>query len=310
MTRARSSGASSRPDDEPTINEAGTASFTVDGTDSFAVPGPADGLPPDDAEERSAAALARRRMLITLGAAAALLALVLVIANAGHSDSAGDDRLRGDTDGSAYTLPGLFGTRDEVTTTETGTLFGDVIGSSEYSTATTYVYDEFPVPSTEPYTYTPYTYSSPTVAPYRPTYRPTPTVAPYRPTPTVAPRRIPPVTVRTVPRTVPRTTATTSTTTTTSSTTTSTSTSTTTTTSTTTPTTPPSTAPPPPEWEPATAGLTIACGDSVRIWAGSKSLFAAVGTQAFQSTDGGLKWTGPIGGFKGTPQAYAEDRRG
>ena len=58
-TWARSRLGSTRPDAEPTINEAGEQGFAIDGTDSFSVPGPADGLPPELGDE-DAIARARR----------------------------------------------------------------------------------------------------------------------------------------------------------------------------------------------------------------------------------------------------------
>ena len=97
---------SSRPDAEPTINEAGEQGFAVDGTDSFTVPGPADGLPAELVDEEAAArAAAMRRLLVTLAAAVAVLAVVIAVGRSGGSG----ERFAGDSSASEFTLPSPFG---------------------------------------------------------------------------------------------------------------------------------------------------------------------------------------------------------
>ena len=74
-----------RPDHEATLNEAGIEVFAVDGTDSFAVPGPADGQPVDGAPVLPA--ISRTRILVTAGAVVAGLAFVVSV-GAGSPDDA------------------------------------------------------------------------------------------------------------------------------------------------------------------------------------------------------------------------------
>ena len=89
---------STRPDAEPTINEAGQQGFAIDGTDSFSVPGPADGLPPDPGDEDAMARIAAmRRLLVTLGAAVAVLLVVIIVGRTGGSGPS--DRLAGAAEG-------------------------------------------------------------------------------------------------------------------------------------------------------------------------------------------------------------------
>ena len=95
---------STRPDAEPTINEAGKQGFAIDGTDSFSVPGPADGLPPEPATRMPMARVAAmRRLLVTLGAAVAVLLVVIIVGRTGGSGPS--DRLAGAAEGPAFTLP-------------------------------------------------------------------------------------------------------------------------------------------------------------------------------------------------------------
>jgi hypothetical protein len=75
----------SRPDDEPTINEAGADGFLVDGTDSFAVPGPVDVVPGEEVPEPPA--VSRTRVLVTAGAVAAGLAFVVAVGRGGAGDA-------------------------------------------------------------------------------------------------------------------------------------------------------------------------------------------------------------------------------
>ena len=77
---------STRPDAEPTINEAGEQGFAIDGTDSFSRPGPADGLPPEHGDEDAVARVAAmRRLLVTLGAAVAVLLVIIIVGRTGGS---------------------------------------------------------------------------------------------------------------------------------------------------------------------------------------------------------------------------------
>ena len=76
------------------------------GTDSFSVPGPADGLPPEPVDEEAAArAAAMRRVLVTLGVAVAVLAVVIAVGRSGGSG----ERFVGDSSASEFTLPSPFG---------------------------------------------------------------------------------------------------------------------------------------------------------------------------------------------------------
>ena len=82
-----------RPDDEPTINEAGADGFLVDGTDSFAVPGPIDVVPAEDVPESPA--VSRTRLLVTAGAVAAGLAFVVAVGRGGAGDAGSTLRAEG-----------------------------------------------------------------------------------------------------------------------------------------------------------------------------------------------------------------------
>ena len=83
----------SRPDDEPTINAAGADGFLVDGTDSFAVPGPIDVVPAEDVPESPA--VSRTRVLVTAGAVAAGLAFVIAVGRGGAGDAGSSLRADG-----------------------------------------------------------------------------------------------------------------------------------------------------------------------------------------------------------------------
>src|SRR5215211_7465262 len=80
-------GPVTRPDFEPTINEVEPPGFVIDGTDSFAVPGPGDGLPPADDGSPSA----RARVLLTAGSVIAGLVFVVAV---GSGSDAGDAQVR------------------------------------------------------------------------------------------------------------------------------------------------------------------------------------------------------------------------
>jgi hypothetical protein len=306
---------SARHDVEPTINEAGEQSFAVDGTDSFAVPGPADGLPPDVGDEDAIARVAAmRRLLITLGAAAAVLLVIIIVGRTG--DSGTSDRVVGAAEGSDFSLPSLFGdpsgrsgvdrdANDE--DAATSTTYDDEFASPSYGTMSQnpeYEYDDT-LPS---YPETSNPYDDDTFSDYNVPY--VPSRAPTRPSPRYTPPVIRPRTPaapaapaasdddaagpeETSPETDPTTT--------TSSTTTSTSTTSTTTTTTT-------TLPPAPAsaWKAPTTALGVVCGDQVRLWADHGSLLAGVGTaRVWRSTDGGATWAAVQLG--GAPTAYADD---
>jgi hypothetical protein len=300
---------SARHDVEPTINEAGEQSFAVDGTDSFSVPGPADGLPPDVGDEDAIARVAAmRRLLITLGAAAAVLLVIIIVGRTG--DSGTSDRVVGAAEGSDFTLPSLFGDptgrggvdRNANDDDATSTTYDDEYSSSTSRTGTTLYgddgYDGGTFPS-YPMTSDPYDdQSSDFDVPYVPS-RTTPRYTPPRYTPPryTPPRNAPPPVIRGGVPAVPGddetedtdpedTTAETDASTTTAATTTTSTTSTTTTTTTTTSTTvPPS---PAPAWQAATTGLPD-CPTSLRVWPNGDGLVAASGTSLFQRTTG--DWT-------------------
>ena len=243
---------STRPDAEPTINEAGQQGFAIDGTDSFSVPGPADGLPPDPGDEDAMARIAAmRRLLVTLGAAVAVLLVVIIVGRTGGSGPS--DRLAGATEGPAFTLPSPFGDPtsrggvDRKATTEsdaTSPTYDDEFASSSSRTVTSqfddFQYDEGTFPSytvpSDPSSDDEFDqfddFDDDYDAPYVPS-RTTPRTFP-RYTPPVVSRSRPPVpgddeteetdpedtTAETDPPTTPETTATTSTTSTTTTTTT------------------------------------------------------------------------------------------
>ncbi len=310
---AKSAG-SSRPDAEPTINEAGQQGFAVDGTDSFSVPGPGDGLPPDPGDEDAVARVAAmRRLLVTLGAAVAVLLVVIIVGRTGGSGSG--DRLAGTEQRTPFSLPSPFGE-------PSGRSSADREASDERADATFTTYDaEFTSPSSgtvsseydsgydgtfPPYTVTSDPYDDDQFSDF-PDYQSSPYV-PSRTTPRVFPRYTPPVIRSQVPdiegddteepdetdpeETTPETDATTTTST-------STTTSTTTTTTTTVPPAPAS------AWKAPTTPLGVVCGDQLRLWAGHQSVLAAVGTaRVWRSTDGGATWSGLT---LGVPTAYADD---
>jgi hypothetical protein len=303
---ARPAG-SSRPDAEPTINEAGEQGFAIDGTDSFTVPGPGDGLPPENADEDAAArAAAMRRLLITLGAAVAVLAAVIVVGRSGGSG----DRFAGTAQATEFSLPSPFG--------DGGTRRPSDTDSSDDATFTTYdvtsqtmtTDDDFgsgSYPSYPSYPVTSNSYddsfsddSGNFDVPYYTPSRTTPRTFPRYTPPVTRPRVVSPPaaddedtadTEDTAPETDPTTTSSTSTT------------STTSTTTTTTTTTPPA---PASAWKAPTTPLGLVCGDDVRLWADHQSVLAAIGTaRVWRSIDGGATWTEIAPG--GVPTAYADD---
>ena len=311
---------STQPDAEPTINEAGQQGFAIDGTDSFSVPGPADGLPPDPGDEDAMARIAAmRRLLVTLGAAVAVLLVVIIVGRTGGSGPS--DRLAGATEGPAFTLPSPFGDPtsrggvDRKATTEsdaTSPTYDDEFASSSSRTVTSqfddFQYDEGTFPSytvpSDPSSDDEFDqfddFDDDYDAPYVPS-RTTPRTFP-RYTPPVVSRSRPPVpgddeteetdpedtTAETDPPTTPETTATTSTT---------------STTTTTTTTVPPA---PAPAWKAPTTALGVVCTtDQVRLWADRQSVLAGIGARVLRSTDGGATWT-PIS-LGAVPTAYADD---
>jgi hypothetical protein len=181
-----------RLDDAAIINEAGLPGFAVDGTDSFAVPGPADGLEPEDADPDAGAPY--RRLIVTVGAAVIALVIVFIIGSSGRDDRSVASLRTADTT-TAFTLRSPFGTDGTVTETTPGgdeatatTEGGDV--DAQFSTVP---------PATDPYQYQYDDQAFPSVAttsdPYGDfSYHPVtlPDYSPYLPyTPT--PRRIVPV---------------------------------------------------------------------------------------------------------------------
>jgi photosystem II stability/assembly factor-like uncharacterized protein len=310
-----------RHDAEPTINEGGEQGFAVDGTDSFTVPGPADGLPAELVDEEAAArAAAMRRLLVTLGVAIAVLAVVIVV---GRSGGSGGERVAGDSSASEFTLPSLFGdvgaardrsrqdASDDDDTTSSTYDFDDSSSSratfpddsdpygSEFDDDSLTSYpetsdpfddefsdDDFDVPYYTPSRTTPRTF--PRYTPPAPRPR-----APASATTTSEPDD-------TEPEPDPTTTST-STTTTTSSTTTTTSTTTPAPTSPTTPQQPAS------AWKAPTTPLGVVCGqDQVRLWAGHQSVLAGIGAaRVWHSTDGGATWAAIALGA--APTAFADD---
>jgi photosystem II stability/assembly factor-like uncharacterized protein len=296
----------SRPDDEPIINEGGLGGFAIDGTDSFAVPGPADGLPPEDVDAAVRLA-ARRRLLITLGAALAVLAGVIAVGRAGGAGDAGSVRSE---DQPAFTLPSPFGEGedggDEVTAVDpTIEDRGWLQLERDATTTDSFEVDDEEIDGTVPTTTDPFDdqfdqFDDPSF-PDLPDFT-------ARTLPRVTPGRIVPPTTR------PRTTTpalttpsnTTSPTTTTADTTSATTTSTTATTSTSTSTTTTTPAPAAAAWQAPATALGIACSDNVRLFAGRQSLLAAVGSaRVLRSTDAGANWTAVTN--VGLPTAYADD---
>jgi hypothetical protein len=88
--RPREWSVSARPDFEPTVNEAEPPGFAIDGTDSFTVPAPGDGLPPEPEEPP---AVSTSRLVVTTGALMAGLLLVVAVGGA-RGSGATDDALR------------------------------------------------------------------------------------------------------------------------------------------------------------------------------------------------------------------------
>lgn len=291
-----------RPDHEPTLNEAGAVVFGVDGTDSFAVPGPADGLPLHDAPEPPS--ISRTRLLVTVGAVVSGLVFVVAV---GSGSGAEDPRLRtADGGGGSGFMNPFWGDDDddgaEVVVVpldpndaetlrqleETGPPTGTV---DPYATDETYDDDALATYPTDPddtidfgaddddFDFDDDDFSS-----NRPSF-----TVPRRTTP---PRRNP---IITAPRTTaPRVTTTTTTTTTTIPTTTTTTIPTTTSSSIapTTPTTPPTTPTtlPAPAWARlTTAGLPATCA-VLDVRATDRSLVARADAAWFRSTDSGASW--------------------
>jgi hypothetical protein len=282
-----------RPGDDTTINEAGTPGFAVDGTDSFAVPGPADGQTPLD---EAAAAAPWRRLLVTLGAAVIVLALVAIIGTAGRDGSdAGTMRGATETTVPDFTLPSPFGGEDsdETATTVADSLDQTYVGDSTVATYDPYVTDSsypddtlpastddaFDSPPLEIPTYRPYV---PPVRNVPPVTRPRVTIPARRPT---TPTTRPVTTTTLATATTPPTSSTTATTT----------------------TQPP--AAPVSNWQRPATSLGVLCPDAVRLWAGKQSTLAAVGAaRAWRSIDGGANWAAVTG--VGVPTAYADDPAG
>ncbi len=286
---------SGRPDEEPTINEAGTPGFAVDGTDSFAVPGPADGLPPElDVDDDGLAAVGRRRIAVTLAAALLLLVAVIALGSLGGDD----DRLAGDdavhegssvptteasaTDGSPIVRPP--DDADTLARLEAGATLSTGTGATAYDEYTTDTYASDPYTTSDTLddgTFDDTTSNDTYVGRY------VPSITRPRTYPTVPRRTIPTTPTRTRTTSAP---ASVTTTTEAPETTTEETTTTTSTTTTEAPTTTTTLAPTPvaPTWQPVTALPT--CTSPIGLWAGSSSLFAQAGGELLRSTDGGTAW--------------------
>ena len=287
-----------RPGDEPTINESGAGGFAVDGTDSFAVPGPLDAA--DDTELGDGEvplADGRRRLFVTLGAAAVVLLAVVVVGRAGDEDDA--SQVVDESTGLTYLSPFTDGGTPEVASAgwfaidldavppPDGYQYDDDLLDEYAGTADPWDTSAGSYAADDEYTVPTYDYSYDDfdldIDDY--TYRTLPRS-----------RVIPPLTTR--PRVTPRPQTTTATT--TATTTPTTPATTATTVPTTVPTTPETTAstapasstsvPAAPQWEPASPG-TLTCATGARVFVGSTSIVAVTDTEGHRSTDGGVTWT-------------------
>ena len=307
-----------RPDHEPTINEAGLEVFAIDGTDSFAVPGPADGQPTGGGTVPPA--ISPLRILVTAGAVLAGLVFVVAVG----AGSPGDASLRTDGEGAGpgFATP-LWRTADgeepdlgavrlqpyddeTLAQLEEGST-DDELGRAELDDEYSYDdrYRRAPVTTAPTETVEPFddddigSFDDDDDFTYRPSYTVPRRVTPTRRSVVTVPRR---VTTRTTTTTTTVPTTTTSVVTTTTAATTTTVAATTTSSSTTTTTL----APPAPAWESVTTqGLPPAC-TSFRLRSLTTSLVAVADGAWFRSTNDGIDWTN-VGSINAGPTRAIAD---